>query len=124
MKKSLLSFCIVTLALAAVIEMIFPVHVSAINQPVQITITDEGFSPKKMTATVNQEIKIHVVNAGQKKHQFSIPYYRIYTSVLAPGQTSDIAFTPWTAGTFDFTSDPTGSDNPEFRGNFIVAPES
>jgi heme/copper-type cytochrome/quinol oxidase subunit 2 len=123
MKRYRLTAGIGTLALAATIQIIFPMHVSAINQPIQISITDEGFSPNQITATVNQEIKIHVVNRGQKAHQFSIPYYRIYTRALGSGQTSDIAFTPWTAGKFEFTSDPSGSDNPEFSGNFIVAPE-
>lgn len=109
------------LALVTAAHFIFPIHGYAMNGQIEITITDKGFSPNKLTAVVDQEIKIHVVNKGHRTHQFSIPYYRIYTRVLAPGQTSEIAFSPWTAGKFDFTSDPTGNDNPEFRGNLFVA---
>jgi hypothetical protein len=120
MSKCRLNVAIGAFALITAAHLVFPVHDFAQDRSVQITITDTGFIPGKMTAVINQQFKIHVVNKGHKVHQFSIPYYRIYTRDLNPGQSSDIAFSPWTAGRFDFTSDPSGSDNPEFRGNLVV----
>ncbi|MBX5437374.1 MAG: cupredoxin domain-containing protein [Alicyclobacillaceae bacterium] len=85
-----------------------------------IVITDHGFRPKRVMAVINQPIHIVVVNKGSRVHQFSIPRYYIFTENLKPGQSSDIRFSPWQPGRFDMTSDPSGQNRPEFRGEFIV----
>ncbi len=115
-----LRLCAGTLAFLTALQSISPTVAFAKDRSLQISITDHGFVPNSVMTVLNQQVKIHVVNNGRKVHQFSIPYYRIYTEDLNPGQTSDIAFAPWTAGRFDMTSDPSGTDNPEFKGNFNV----
>lgn len=94
--------------------------VHAAPSTVQLGITDKGFSPDQITAVVDVPLRIHVVNRGSKTHQLSIPYYRIYTSNLKPGASNDVEFTPWQAGRFDITSDPSGSNQPEFTGKLVV----
>lgn len=91
------------------------------SRKVNVQLTDNGFNPSNILAVVDQPIEIHVVNTGHRDHQFSIPYYRIYSRDLSPGATTDIAFSPWTAGHFDVMSDPSGNNHAEFRGQFIVA---
>ncbi|QSO51908.1 cupredoxin domain-containing protein [Alicyclobacillus curvatus] len=91
------------------------------SRKVNVQLTDNGFTPSNILAVVDQPIEIHVVNTGHRDHQFSIPYYRIYSRDLSPGATTDIAFSPWTAGHFDVMSDPSGNNHAEFRGQFIVA---
>ncbi|MCL6549089.1 MAG: cupredoxin domain-containing protein [Alicyclobacillus sp.] len=85
-----------------------------------IAITDQGFRPNRILAVINQPVHIVVVNKGRKVHQFSIPYFRIFTENLKPGQSSDVRFSPWEPGRFDMISDPSGQNRPEFRGDFIV----
>jgi hypothetical protein len=87
---------------------------------VDVIITDHGFRPGNVLAALNQPLQIRVVNQGRKVHQFSIPYYRIYTENLAPGKVSTIGFAPWTSGRFEFISDPSGANKPEFTGWLTV----
>ncbi|WP_162143483.1 cupredoxin domain-containing protein [Alicyclobacillus herbarius] len=87
---------------------------------IQISITDHGFRPSNIVVALNQPLQIRVVNVGKKQHEFSIPYYRIYTENLAPGQVSTIGFAPWTSGRFEYISDPAGVDRPEFTGWMMV----
>lgn len=93
---------------------------SAKTRSIQISITDQGFVPSRVVAILNQQTNIHIVNQGHKVHQFSIPYYRIFTETLKPGASSDVSFSPWTAGQFDMISDPTGTNTAEFSGKFVV----
>lgn len=92
----------------------------AATRAVTVTITDTGFVPNHLMAVLNQPIRIEVTNNGKKVHQYSIPYYRIFTENLSPGRTSTIDFSPWTAGKFEMTSAPTGKNKPEFSGTFTV----
>lgn len=94
--------------------------VRAQGRQVNIVITDHGFQPNHVLALLNQTITLRVVNSGSKVHQFSIPYYYIYSQDLKPGAKTTISFAPWTAGRFDMMSDPTGKDTPEFNGKFTV----
>jgi Cupredoxin-like domain len=97
-----------------------PMSAYAAPRTVNITLTDHGFSPNSVLAALNKPIQVHVVNRGQHTHQFSIPYYRIYSSDLGPGAATNIGFSPWTEGKFKMISDPSGQDKPEFTGQFIV----
>jgi Cupredoxin-like domain len=90
------------------------------SRVVDVQITDNGFRPVNVLAMMNQPIEIHVTNSGHEHHQFSIPFYRIYSRELAPGSVTDIKFSPWNEGQFDMMSDPSGDNKPEFRGWFIV----
>ncbi|MCF8565294.1 hypothetical protein LLE49_11260 [Alicyclobacillus tolerans] len=54
-------------------------------------------------------------------HQFSIAYYRIYTRNLSPGEASDIEFSPWTSGSFEVVSDPSGNNDAELKAQFVVS---
>lgn len=102
----------------AVIVSMAPVQ--AAPRTTSVSITDHGFIPNQIIAVINQPVQIKVTNQGQKVHQFSIPYYRIYTETLRPGQSSTVGFSPWTAGRFEMTSDPSGQGKAEFSGTFIV----
>ncbi|QSO46824.1 cupredoxin domain-containing protein [Alicyclobacillus mengziensis] len=88
---------------------------------VDVQLNDRGFSPNNVLAVLDQPIEMHVVNTGHRDHQFSIPYYRIYSRDLPPGAATDIKFSPWSTGRFEMMSDPSGTNKPEFRGQFIVA---
>jgi hypothetical protein len=96
------------------------VYAQAAPRTISVSITDSGFVPSNVVALINQPVQIQVVNKGRKVHQFSIPYYRIFSRNLEPGGTSTIGFSPWTAGRFEMISDPSGADKPEFLGTFIV----
>ncbi|MCL6637843.1 MAG: cupredoxin domain-containing protein [Alicyclobacillus sp.] len=97
-----------------------PSPANAATRQVNIQITDRGFQPGQVIAMINQPLHLHVVNRGQRIHQFSIPDYRIYSANLQPGQMTDIEFAPWTPGRFAITSDPSGNNQPEFHGWLIV----
>ncbi len=105
-------------SLAVVAASVFPAE--AAPRSITVSITDSGFVPSNVVALINQPVEIQVVNKGHKVHQFSIPYYRIFSRNLEPGGTSTIGFSPWTAGRFEMISDPSGADRPEFIGTFIV----
>ncbi|MCL6452903.1 MAG: cupredoxin domain-containing protein [Alicyclobacillus sp.] len=117
------AICAVAVAVAATAGWAFGTPLAlAQGRHVDIQITDTGFQPNQVTATVDQSIRITVANRGTTTHQFSIPYYRIYSENLAPGQTQQIEFSPWQTGSFEMVSDPSGKDRPEFRGTFHVQP--
>lgn len=105
---------------AALWLILAPLSAYAGQRTVDVQLTDEGFSPKTVLAALNQPIVIHVVNTGRHTHQFSIPYYRVYSSALAPGGVTTIGFSPWTEGRFEMVSDPSGTNQPEFKGLFTV----
>lgn len=107
-------------AMAILTAGLSPVASAKSGRVVNIQLTDRGFTPSNVVAALDQPIEIHVINSGHHHHQFSIPYYRIYSRDLPPGGVTDIGFSPWSAGEFDMTSDPTGSERPEFTGHFIV----
>ncbi|MCL6626193.1 cupredoxin domain-containing protein [Alicyclobacillus shizuokensis] len=95
-------------------------HVQAQPRTLQIAITDAGFRPQNILVALNQPLQLRVINVGKKEHQFSIPYYRIYTETLAPGRVSTIGFAPWTSGRFEYISDPAGAGGAEFTGWMTV----
>lgn len=97
-----------------------PATVHASVRTVNVTITDTAFVPNHVVALVSQPIQIKVVNRGTKVHQFSIPYYRIFTSDLNPGASSTIQFSPWQVGRFKMISDPSGQEKAELSGQFFV----
>ncbi|KPV43414.1 cupredoxin domain-containing protein [Alicyclobacillus ferrooxydans] len=97
-----------------------PLSAYAGVRQVNVQITDHGFSPSVILVALNRPVQIHVVNNGHQNHQFSIPYYRIFSSDLAPGGVTNIGFSPWTEGKFQMMSDPSGLDKPEFTGQFVV----
>ncbi len=98
----------------------FAPQVQAQPRTLQIAITDAGFRPQNILVALNQPLQLRVVNVGKKAHQFSIPYYRIYTETLAPGRVSTIGFAPWTSGRFEYISDPAGGGGAEFTGWMTV----
>lgn len=106
---------------AAMVLISSPPSAHAVGSTVTVNISDTGFTPNRVTALVDKPVHIHVVNQGRATHQFSIPYFRIYTQNLAPGAANDVEFAPWTTGEFDMTSDPKGANKPEFQGKFVVA---
>jgi len=116
MKKLLLSVC----ACATATFSILPNPAFAQSRNVQIIMTDQGFAPSNVMTVINQQVNIHIINKGNKIHQFSIPYYRIFTENLKPGAASNVSFSPWESGQFDMISDPHGTGTPEFGGKFIV----
>lgn len=87
---------------------------------ISVALTDGGFSPVRIVAQLNHPVTIRVSNRGSQVHEFAIPYYYIYGENLKPGQTSTIQFTPNTEGSFDMISDPKGTNQPEFKGTFVV----
>ncbi len=116
MKKILLSLgAVVVLSVSFMSS-----EASAKPRSIQIVITDQGFVPSSTLAVMNRKINIHIVNTGTRIHQLSIPFFTIFTENLKPGSTSDVSFAPWVAGKFDIISDPSGTDTPEFRGQFVV----
>lgn len=92
----------------------------ASTRTVQINITDRGFVPSQVVAVINQPITLRITNQGRKVHEFGLPYYRIFTPDIMPGQTSTVSFSPWTAGRFDMVSEPAEVNAPQFSGKFIV----
>ena len=92
----------------------------AATRTVNVSMTDTGFVPTTILTLINQPIQVQVTNRGTKVHQYSIPYYHIYTENLSPGRSSTIVFSPWTAGQFQMMSDPSGQNIPEFSGTFMV----
>ncbi len=94
--------------------------VQAAPQALIISIMDDGFSPKQVVSAVNRQVQIEVYNKGSRTHQFSIPYYRIYTENIKPGGKESISFSPATTGQFQIMSDPSGKNLPEFSGTFVV----
>ncbi|GMA60277.1 cupredoxin domain-containing protein [Alicyclobacillus fastidiosus] len=97
-----------------------PSPVEAKDQNVTVVITDHGFSPNKLTELLHHPVHLHIENKGKELHEFAIPEYRIYTRTLGPGETSDVEFSPWQAGSFVMYSDPKADSHPEFEGRFIV----
>ncbi|WAH38807.1 cupredoxin domain-containing protein [Alicyclobacillus dauci] len=87
---------------------------------VKIVIRDNGFAPNQVLGVIHQPIHLVIRNAGHRVHEFAIPEYRIYTRNLGPGETSDVEFSPWQAGSFVMYSDPEADSNPEFSGRFVV----
>lgn len=96
--------------------------VSSSDKPIPIIIRDDGFSPNEITDSIHKSIHLKIINRGRHIHEFAIPEYRIYTRNLHPGETSDIQFSPWQAGSFVMYSDPASDNHPEFSGRFIVVP--
>src|SRR5579875_3616742 len=80
--------------------------VEANDKNVTVVITDHGFSPNKLTEPLHHPVHLHIENTGKEMHEFAIPEYRIYTRTLGPGETSDVEFSPWQAGSFVMYSDP------------------
>ncbi|SFU82874.1 cupredoxin domain-containing protein [Alicyclobacillus macrosporangiidus] len=107
-------------AAAVCLVCVFPANAEAAARTVEIQATDQGFVPANVIAMVDQPIHLHVVNKGTRVHQFSIPFYRIFSRNLGPGEVTDIEFAPWTQGRYEMASDPGGNMSPEFRGWFIV----
>ncbi|MDQ0189567.1 cupredoxin domain-containing protein [Alicyclobacillus cycloheptanicus] len=107
-------------AFAGVLWPAAPTQAQPQSRTVNVTITDSGFIPNQVLALVNAPITLNITNQGHQVHEFAIPYYRIYTADLQPGQKSTVSFSPWTAGQFDMISDPSGTNQPEFTGKFIV----
>ncbi len=105
---------------AAIWLLFTPLSAYAGVRQVNVQITDHGFSPRVVLVALNRPVQIHVVNNGHQTHQFSIPYYRIFSSDLAPGGVTNIGFSPWTEGKFQMMSDPSGLNKPEFTGQFVV----
>lgn len=100
-----------------------PSTVQAKARTVQVVIRDDGFTPNQILGVIHQPIHLKIQNAGHKIHEFAIPEYRVYTRNLEPGETSDIQFAPWQAGSFVMYSDPAADSHPEFSGRFIVVDE-
>ncbi|MCL6517611.1 cupredoxin domain-containing protein [Alicyclobacillus sp.] len=109
------------LAAALAVAAMSPVDALAAARTVNIRVTDDGFVPAAVIAMVDQPIHLHVVNRGSRTHQFSIPFYRIFSRNLPPGEATDIEFSPWTTGRYEMVSDPSGNFTPEFTGWFIVS---
>lgn len=93
---------------------------SAHTKTMTVKLTDKGFEPSAITARTDEPIHLHVVNAGTKTHQFSIPHYHIFSQNIAPGTTDEVEFIPWEKGNYEMMSDPSGDYNPEFQAKFIV----
>jgi hypothetical protein len=108
-----------TLALGCSLILLQP-HAEAKGRTIEIVIDDHGFSPKQITSPLDQPVHLKILNKGKQIHEYAIPDYRIYSRNLGPGESSDIEFSPWQAGSFVMYSDPSADQAPEFSGRFIV----
>lgn len=110
------------LAVGASLMFVCPEFVDASErtQTIHIHLSDHAITPHIVKVPLNKPIHIVVQNDGRQIHEFAIPEFRIYTRNLMKGETSDIQFEPWEKGTFQMSSDPDGSTNPEYLGTFEV----
>lgn len=83
-----------------------------------LVITDGGFEPAVVRVGVNQRVKWHVINRGQKEHNLILPRYGVVVSNIAPGAENYVEFTAGEKGDWPFFSDSPGAQ--EFAGSLKV----
>lgn len=83
-----------------------------------LVITDAGFEPAVVTVGVNQRVKWHLINRGQKQHNLVLSRYGIVVSNIAPGAENYVEFTASEKGDWPFFSDTPGTQ--EFGGSLKV----
>ncbi|MDO8443058.1 MAG: cupredoxin domain-containing protein [bacterium] len=85
------------------------------NQPAKSPATSEApiqtisiagsnfiFSLTEITVKKGQPIKIVLTNTGTYPHDFVIDELGVRTSIIGPGETTEVAFTPDQAGEFEY----------------------
>jgi cytochrome c oxidase subunit II len=69
------------------------------SAPIQITAQDFSFSPAKITAHVGQKTTLRL-SSNQGVHGLESKDLGIPQTVIAPGKSVDVTFTPTKAGTY------------------------
>ncbi len=90
------------------------------NPNVQVTLTDTGITPSSIQGVKGQTLRIQVMNAGRKAHNFVIPDMFIFSSNLTPGESTSISFAPDKTGRFKYFSDTGGKPEPGLSGILTV----
>jgi plastocyanin len=87
---------------------------------VKVEITDAGFEPRRLHASLGQRVKLHVRNTGAQVHNFVVERFAIATRQLAPGEESYVEFTVNATGEWLFFSDAPGQREPSLKGYLKV----
>lgn len=96
-----------------------------IASALHVNYTAEGISPKTLTTSVGNKVKIDVTNRDKSVHNFVIPDYFIFTSNLKPGEHATVEFDASKKGRFAYYSDYSaqgeyGHPEPGFAGTLVV----
>ena len=86
----------------------------------RLRMTASGFLPPVIRAGLGSRVKIHLLNEDTRPHRFSLPTFRIFARVLAPGEANYIEFTADKPGWFSFFSDLEGEVEPGMIGAIAV----
>ncbi len=86
----------------------------------RLRLTASGFQPPVIRTALGSRVKIHLLNEDARPHRFSLPTFRIFARVLAPGEANYLEFTADKPGWFSFFSDLEGEVEPGLIGAIAV----
>lgn len=72
---------------------------------IRMTITDKGFEPSQLSAPVGGRVKVHVMNADTRDHNFVVDRYGVVTAPIRPGGETYVEFTAAEKGNWPFVSE-------------------
>lgn len=89
-------------------------------QDVRVTAREFSYSPADVTVSVNQPVRLTLVNEGVDIHDWSVPELGISTNVIQAGQQITIEFTPGRTGEFRVVCTVPGHEAAGMVGRLIV----
>jgi FtsP/CotA-like multicopper oxidase with cupredoxin domain len=85
-----------------------------------VTLHDSRIEPAVLTARVNQPVRLRVINRGTRVHNLVIKDFYVFSPNLAPGERTELGFTPDRSGAFPYYSDTGGRPEPGLAGTLRV----
>ncbi|HWI63633.1 MAG TPA: cupredoxin domain-containing protein [Symbiobacteriaceae bacterium] len=87
---------------------------------VTVRMTDRGFEPAQIAATLGGRVKLHLKNEAAAGHNLVIQKFGILSRTLGPGEENYIEFTPNLKGDWPIISDAPGEAEPAFKATLKV----